>query len=123
MSNYKENISSFILLTYPSMMMRAMTRLKRRLQGEPSWRGGEVMLGSERLLFTLGRYNSGNWGPPLLQRRWGGTAKNSFSVVLLAAPTVVMMNISKMFPTVPFGGILMTVFLLTLAVPPRINNR
>ena len=81
------------------------------------------MLGSERLLFPLGRYDSGDWGPPLLQRRWGGTAKNSFSVVLLAAPTVVMINISEMFPSVPFGGILMTVVLLNPAVPLKINTR
>ena len=100
-----------------------MTWLKRRLGGLSLWRGGEVMLVAERFLCPLGRYDDGDGGPPLLQRRWGGTSKKSFSVVLLTALTVLMMKMIEIFPSVPFGGILTTVVLLNPAVPPKINTR
>ena len=56
-------------------------------------------------------------------RRWGGTAKKSFSVVLSAEMKVAMMTMSEMFPSVPFGGIPTTVVLLAPDVPPTIHPR
>ena len=66
---------------------------------------------------------SGDEGPQMLRRQWGGTSNKIFSVVLLAAPTVVMMEMPAMLPSVPFGGILTTVVLLSPAIPLTIHPR
>ena len=49
--------------------------------------------------------------------------KNSFSVVLLDDQTVATMTVPVMLPSVPFRGILTTMFLLPPTVPPTIHPR
>ena len=57
---------------------------------------------------------------------WGGRwvdVNNSFSVVISTALMVATITVKKMFPSIPFGGILTTIVLLPPAVPPTIHLR
>ena len=81
------------------------------------------MLVAERLLCTLGQYDGEDGGTRLLRRWWGRTSKKSFFIVLLVALRAVMMKITEMFPSVPCGGIQITVVTLTPTIPPTINMR
>ena len=81
------------------------------------------MLGAEHLLRPIGRSDGVDGDPRLLRRRWEKTAKMSFSVVLWAAPTVVMTTLPAMLLSVPFGGIPTTVYLLDPVVAPTIKPR
>ena len=49
------------------------------------------------------------------------TENNSFSVVLSAAPMVATITVTVMFLSVPLGGILTMMVLLSPAVPPTIH--
>ena len=80
-------------------------------------------LSAERLLHPLGQSDGGDGYPRLLRRRWGESAKTSFSVVLWAAPTVAMTKTQSMFLSVPFRVIPTMVDLLAPAVPPTIKPR
>ena len=80
------------------------------------------MLVAERLIFLLGRSDSGDGGTQLLWRRWVETAKTSFSVFLWAATTVAVTKSTAMCLSFPFVDIPTTVDLLDPAVPPTIKS-